>query len=140
MPDSSGAEAEATPLAARLEALLRQGETLLGAELAYQKARVGFGWSRGKHVALYLALAGAFGGLTLVALVVGLLIALAPLLTPWGALAVVGLGLALLSALWFRAAVRAFRDARDTVLGKPTKAEEAVVAAVQENAVQESEA
>lgn len=80
MPDSS----EATPLAARLEALFRQGEAVLGAEMAYQKARVGFGWSRGKRVAIYLLLAGAFGGLTLVALVVGLLIALAPLLTAWG--------------------------------------------------------
>lgn len=129
------------PLAARLEALLQQGEALLGAELAYQKARVGFGWSRGKRVALYLVLAGAFGGLTLVALVVGLLIALAPLLTPWGALAVVGLGLALLSGLSFRAAVRAFRDARDTVLGKPTQAETAVVAEVEaEAAMQENAA
>ena len=128
MPDGS----EATPLAARLEALLRQGEAVLTAELAYQKARVGFGWSRGKRVAVYLALAAAFGGLTLVAVVVGLLIALARLLTPWGALAVVGLGLLLLSGLCFRAAVRAFRDARDTVLRKPTKAEQAVVAAVEQ--------
>ena len=137
MPDGS----EATPLAARLEALFRQGEAVLDAEMAYQKARVGFGWSRGKRVAIYLLLAGAFGGLTLVALVVGLLIALAPLLTAWGALAVVGLGLLLLSGLCFRAAVRALRDARDTVLGKPTRAEAAVVAAVeQENAMQETAA
>ena len=57
------------------------------------------------------------------------------------ALAVVGLGLLLLSGLCFRAAVRAFRDARDTVLGKPTRAEAAVVAAVeQENAMQETAA
>lgn len=116
-----------TSLGARLAAILREGENLVGAEIAYQKARVGFGWERGKKVVAFLLLAAAFGGLTLVALVVGLLIALAPLLTAWGALAVVGLGLALLSALCFRAAVRAFRQARAVVLGPaaPTRENEA---------------
>jgi hypothetical protein len=128
MPD----EGEAVPLAERLEALIRQGEAVFNSEVAYQKARVSFGWSRGKRVAIFLALAGAFGGLTLIAMVVGLLIALAPLLTPWGALAVVFFGLTLLSGLCFRAAVRAFRDARDTVLGKPIPAETAVVAKVEQ--------
>jgi hypothetical protein len=105
-------------LGARLEAILRHGEDLVMAEIAYQKARVGFGWSRGKRVVAFLALAAAFGGLTLVALVVGLLIALAPLITAWGALAVVGLGLALLSFLCFRSAVTAFRQARSVVVGE----------------------
>lgn len=116
-PAGAGPAETSPSLAARLEAILHQGETLVGAELAYQKARVGVGWSRGKRVVAFLVLAAAFGGLTLVALVVGLLIALAPILTPWGSLAVVGLVLALLSALSFQAAVKAFREARGLILG-----------------------
>jgi hypothetical protein len=58
-----------------------------------------------------------FGAPLAIALVVGLLIALAPLITPWGALAL-GLALALMAALSLLVARHAFNDARDLLLGQ----------------------
>lgn len=101
-----------------VRALLEDGQTLVEAELAFQQARVAYGWGRAKGVAALLLFALAFGFFTLVALVVGLLLALTPMVGAWGALAVVGLGLLGLSALCFFSAISRFRKARDTLLGK----------------------
>jgi len=101
-----------------VRALLEDGQTLVEAELAFQQARIAYGWGRAKGVAALLLFALAFAFFTLVALVVGLLLALTPLLTAWGALAVVGLGLMLLSGVCFFSAVSRFRKARDVLLGK----------------------
>ena len=106
------------PLADSLRALLEDGQMLVEAELAYQTARLSYGWSRAKGIAGLLLLALAFGFFTLVALVVGLLLALTPLLGAWGALGAVGLGLALLAVLCFFTAVSRFRKARRALLGK----------------------
>lgn len=70
-------------------ALLDDGKTYVQAEIAFQKTRAAFTLEKGKWGAAYLAGALALLHLALVALVVGLLIALSPLLTPWGATAVV---------------------------------------------------
>lgn len=104
-------------LADGVRALIEDGQTLVEAEIGYQRARVAYAWSRGKGIALLLLLALAFGFFTLVAIVVGLLLALTPWLTAWGALAVVGIGLGVLSALCFFAAVKRFRSARSAMLG-----------------------
>lgn len=99
-----------------LQALLEDGQTMVEAELGYQSARVAYAWNRGKGVALLLILALFFAFFTLVSLVVGLLLALIPLLTAWGAMAVVTLALALLAALCFFTAVSRFRKARARLL------------------------
>lgn len=80
-------------------ALLEDGQTLIAAELAFQKARAGFVLGRAKGILAFGALALALLFFALMALVVGLLLALAPLIGPWGALAVVSLGLLGLTGL-----------------------------------------
>jgi hypothetical protein len=101
-----------------LRALLDDAQTLVEAELGYQQARIAYGWGRAKGVVALLLLSLAFGFFTLVALVVGLLLALTPILGAWGSLAVVGLGLGLLATLCFLSAVGRFRKARAAILGE----------------------
>ena len=85
-------------------ALLEDGKTYAEAEMAYQKSRAGFAANRFKG-AIAFGL-GAFGvlHLALIAMTVGLVIALIPHVGPWIAtaivtLALVGLGLFFLSQL-----------------------------------------
>ena len=105
---------------AEVEALVEDARTYLDAELNYQKSRAGFLAGRLKLVAglgfaaLYLVL------LALVALAVGLVWTLTPLLGTWGAVAVVVLGLFLLAGLllWralaiWRAAQLALKETKD---------------------------
>jgi hypothetical protein len=80
-------------------ALLEDGQSLIAAELEFQKARAGFLLGRAKGILALAALALALLFFALMALVVGLLLALAPLIGPWGALAVVFLGLLALTGL-----------------------------------------
>lgn len=100
--------AEERSLFADIGTLIEDGRTLVEAEIAYQKTRAGYA---GKQVC-YLAIVGAFIGLmaalALLALVLGAVMALAPIFTPWGAGLVVAavllliafLGLALAARLW----------------------------------------
>ncbi|GAO55592.1 phage holin family protein [Novosphingobium sp. MD-1] len=124
-PPESGTEVPAgeadASLTGTLRALIDDGQTLFEAELAYARARATYGWGRAKGIVALLLLALAFAFFTLVALVVGLLLALTPLLTPWGALAFVGLGLGGLAAACFATAVGRFRKARAALLGKGTE-------------------
>ncbi|MFT4027093.1 MAG: phage holin family protein [Novosphingobium sp.] len=99
-----------------LRLLAGDAKSLTRAEIAYQKSRArALGGGLGKIAAL-----GALGllllCLALVALVVGLLLALAPILTAWGATAAVTGGLILLAlaaALWARASWRGLTDLID---------------------------
>lgn len=100
-----------------VRALLEDGQTLVESELAYQGARVAYAWQRGKGVALLLVLALFFAFFALVSLVVGMLLALIPLLTAWGAMAVVTLGLIAAAGACFLSAVGRFRKARARLLG-----------------------
>lgn len=88
-----------------LRLLAGDARTLAEAELAYQKSRAGaLGGGLGKIVGLG-AVAVLLATLALVALVVGLVFALTPILTAWGATAVVTVALLLLAlvmALWAR--------------------------------------
>ncbi len=101
-----------------VQALIEDGQTLVEAELAYQQARAAYAWKRGKGIALLLVLTLFFGFFALMAAVVGLLLALTPLLTAWGALAAVALGLAALAAISLWLAVSRFRQARARILAK----------------------
>jgi uncharacterized membrane protein YqjE len=92
-----------------LRLLAGDAKSLAQAEIAYQKSRAGvIGGGLGKIAGLG-ALALLLVWLALVALVVGLLFALVPLLTAWGATAVVTVGLLILAgiiALWARSSWR----------------------------------
>lgn len=92
-------------LAEDLRALAGSGRRFARAELDYQKARVSYAASGARTVALLVALAAALGFFALMALVMGLLLALTPLLTAWGATAIVCGGLAMIAFVLVRLAV-----------------------------------
>ncbi|WP_068076734.1 phage holin family protein [Novosphingobium lentum] len=92
--DSAVAEAAEPPaLFDSLRALIDDGQTLAEAEIAFQKVRARYVLGRAKGIAALAVLGLFLAFFTLVALVVGLLLALTPLVGPWGALAIVGAAL-----------------------------------------------
>lgn len=121
--DASGGESGSVDgsLFDDLRALAEDGQTLIEAEIAYQRARAAYAWKRGKGVAILLVLALFFAFFAIMALVVGLLLALVPLLTAWGATVVVTLALAGLAALCAILALSRFRQARARILASDSK-------------------
>lgn len=97
-------------LADDLEALLDDARTYLDAEMSYQKTRAGFVADRLKKAAAFGAAAAYFAVLATIGLTVGLIIALTPLITAWGATAVVVFALLLLAYLLARKASQAWSD------------------------------
>ena len=97
-------------------ALIEDGKTYAEAEVRFQKSRAGFVGNRIKG-AIAFGL-GAFGvfHLALIAATVGLVIALAPIVGPWGATAIVTLALiaAGIALLWLlKGRLDDIRDAFD---------------------------
>ena len=94
-------------------ALLEDGKTYAEAELRFQKSRAGYIGNRFKG-AIALGL-GAFGvfHLALIAATVGLVLALVPIIGPWGATAVVTLALVIAGVLLLRALKGRLDDIRD---------------------------
>lgn len=86
-------------LADDLRQLADDARTLAQAELAYQKSRAAFAGQEAKGIALLGVLAAILVFFSLMALTVGLVIALAPILTAWGATAAVFGGLLLAAML-----------------------------------------
>ena len=72
-----------------ISALFEDGRTMVEAEIQFQKTRAAFALDRGRSGAIYGVAALALLHLALVGLVVGLVIALTPLITAWGATALV---------------------------------------------------
>lgn len=101
---SGGDDIPADSLVDDLSALIEDGQTYVAAELAYQKSRLSFASAQGKVGMVLVLGALAFVHLALIALVVGLVFALAPVLTPLGATAAVTLALLLLAVLFALAA------------------------------------
>lgn len=94
-------EARGEPsLMADIDALVADGKTYLEAELTYQKSRAGFAANRLKWTAVYGAAAFGMLHLALIALTVGVVISLVPLVGPWLATGIV-VALLLLGALVF---------------------------------------
>lgn len=102
-----GVEEDAGPasLTDDLAALIEDGQTYVTTELAYQKARLSFASTQGKAGAALLLAALGMVHLALIALVVGLVIVLAPHLTPLGATIAVAFAL-IIAALLFGLAAR----------------------------------
>lgn len=99
--------AAARSLLEDIEMLVDDGKTYLEAEVHYQKSRALFVVDEIHSVAIFGAIAGAFGFIALIGLTVGLILALAPWLTTWGSSAlVVGVELVVAIILARLAAVR----------------------------------
>lgn len=100
--------------------LAEDGKVYLEAELQYQKSRAGVVGSGARKAAIFAALAFAFVLLALLAITVGLLLALATLLGVWGAMAAVtvllllgGGACALAARSKWRAAMQHLADVRN---------------------------
>ncbi|RDC59879.1 hypothetical protein HME9302_01075 [Alteripontixanthobacter maritimus] len=94
-------------------ALIDDGKTYAEAELAFQKTRLKFAASKGGSGVGMAVAALAFVHLALIALVVGLVIALSPILTPWGATALVVVILLVLGVVAGLAAKKRFSHLSD---------------------------
>lgn len=86
--------------------LVSDGRTLLEAELAYQKSRAAVAGQGAKGIAGWAALALALLFFTLMALVLGMTLALSASLGPWIATAIMVVGLLLTAGLSGMAAAR----------------------------------
>jgi len=103
--DSDAAAGPDRSLIDDVEALIDDARTYFDAELSYQKTRASFVFDRLKKTLVYGAGAALLGFVALIGLTVGLIIALTPLITGWGATAVViGLQLIVVFVLLKRAA------------------------------------
>lgn len=98
--------------------LLDDGRTLAEAELAYQKSRAAVAGDGVKGAAAYGGLAIALVLFALVALTVGLVIALTPLLTALGASAAVTLGLLIAAGLCALTAKRRWAAMTTAISGR----------------------
>lgn len=107
---NAGQTAGTRSLADDLEALVDDARIYIDAELSYQKTRAGFVADRLKKTILFGAVAAFLAVLALIGLTVGLIIALTPLITAWGATAVVVLGILLIAYLLVRKAGTAWNS------------------------------
>lgn len=93
-PDEGGADKDSLgglrSLLADVEDLVVDAKTYFDSELTYQRARATFVVSRVKAIAVYAVAAIVIVLMALFAVSVGLILALTPWLTAWGATAVVG--------------------------------------------------
>jgi hypothetical protein len=85
------------------------GVTYAQAELGFQKTRAKLAGRAAGMAALYVTIALVLVHIALLALAVGLVIALAPFVTIWGAIAIV-VGVILLGAVWLLLKARAKAD------------------------------
>ncbi|HEY7807249.1 MAG TPA: phage holin family protein [Croceibacterium sp.] len=95
----SEAAAEERSLIDDVEVLIEDGKTYLEAELNYQKTRALFVGDRVKGTVLFALVGFVFAWMALIALTVGLIIALTPPLSAWGATAVVVIVWLLIAAI-----------------------------------------
>ncbi|WP_295529755.1 phage holin family protein [Novosphingobium sp. Chol11] len=114
------------PLASQVRGLIADGQALVEAELEFQKSRIAYALGQAKSIAVLLLLALALGFFALMALIVGLLLALAPMLGAWGALGAVVLGICAVAGLCVAVALRGLNQARAVLLGKPSAQKDSV--------------
>lgn len=102
--------------------LIDDGRTLAEAEIAYQKSRAAVAGDGVKGAAVYGGLAIALVLFALVALTVGLVIGLTPLLTALGATAAVTFGLLLAAGLCVLTAKRRWSAMTSAIAGSSDEA------------------
>lgn len=97
-----------------LVALIDDGKTYIEAETAFQKSRAIFVAHKSKWGVIHGLIAFAMIHTALIGLVVGAVIALAPVLTIWGAMALVSGILIVVGVILARKALAHFKDAGDS--------------------------
>lgn len=112
-PEPEGEDAQLFSLTDDVLALLEDGKSYAEAELRFQKSRAGYIGNRTKG-AIAFGL-GAFGvlHLALIAATVGVVIALAPIVGPWAATAIVTFALILAGVVLLRLLKGRLDDIRD---------------------------
>jgi F0F1-type ATP synthase assembly protein I len=93
-----------------VEALIDDARTYVDAEISFQKTRVGFVFDRLKYAVVFGIAAAFIAIIAVIGLTVGLIIALTPLITAWGATAVVVLGLLAVAYVLVRKAGSAWQE------------------------------
>lgn len=114
LPKDAPADEAAAPEGTRslmddIEALIDDARTYFDAELSYQKSRAAFVADCLKKGIAFIVVAVVLAFLALIGLTVGLVIALTPLITAWGATAAVVLGYLVIAGLLVRSAIGAFK-------------------------------
>ncbi len=112
---SSGSAAGHRSLFDDVEALIDDARTYWEAEVSYQKSRVGFVGNRLKKMVAFGVVAAFFAVLATIGLTVGLVIALTPLITAWGATAVVVIVLLLVAYFLVRRASKAWHEVSEAL-------------------------
>lgn len=105
------------PLFASLSDLVEDGQTYLEAELDYRRKQLSFGLSASRAIIGLVALGLALLFFALMALIMGLLLALAPLVGPWGALGIVMGAILVATGLCFLGAFLRLRKAKAALQG-----------------------
>lgn len=98
--------------------LTADAKTFAEAELAYQTSRARFAGEAAGRIALYGLVALVLAVFALGAMVVGLLIALTPMVTAWGATAIVAGGLGLVALLFVLLALGKWKRAKAVIAEK----------------------
>ena len=109
VPADAGTSSDERSLFDDIDDLIDDARTYFDAELSYQKSRAAFVAECLKKGIGFVVVALVLVFLALIGLTVGLVIALTPLITAWGATAVVVLVYLLLAAVLVRGALKAFR-------------------------------
>lgn len=117
--DPAEAESSDRSLLEDMEALIADGRTYLEAELGYQKTRALFVAEQAKSAAVFGAVAALLALLALIGLVMGLIIALTPILGPWGAGGIVVLVLVVAALLAGRAAAQRWKRLMAAIDSQP---------------------
>lgn len=122
-PDETPATAEGDsgfmPLIAELRLLLQDATTFARSEIAYQTSRARVVGAGLRNIALLALFALIFVVFALGGLTVGLLLALTPLVTAWGATAIVVGTLLLGAALCLLAGLGSWRRMKRRLAGEP---------------------
>lgn len=105
-PVSEAADADKPGLVEQLHGLYADGRELIDAEISFQKARIAAAGRQVRAMAALVFVGLVLIGCALIALVVGTMIALIPLIGAWAAMGATVLGALLLAGLAFWLAVR----------------------------------
>ncbi len=88
-------------LSGELRGLVDDFQKVIETEIDFHMARLSFTVSETKHISVLMVGVGVFGSVAVMALVLGLLIALIPIYGPWIAIAIVTLACLAIAALCF---------------------------------------
>lgn len=115
-------EARERSLSEDLRDLADHARTFAQAELSYQKTRAAYAGQEAKSITVYAVLAAVFLFFAAMGLVFGLILALTPILTAWGATAVVCIVLLGVAALCGWLSLRRFRHLTAALSGHEEQA------------------